>query len=609
MLSDQPTEDTTKPAAIRPSLSNQALAATSRPFLFWLSFLLLNLLLFLPAYYVNRADNSLLPPLAGDWREAARQLLAWRHNLDPFRLNAEFTALIGMWVFLPRLRATRGRSLFLALISGVYMLVLLYAIYENLSLSFYREDPVFYVQARLIVDGLPFLLRHLALSPASLALAGAAVALAIVVISGLLHLLTEEQSTASLGAFSRAALLALLFLILASFLFNGRALAGPKSVVSCLTCKLSRNISSSFVAAERVRGMEQLSFDQFYDYGAYGLVAQPDIYLIFVESYGSVLYRRQKLKDPYLALVEGLEQELQNEGWHAATILSESPTWGGGSWMAYTSTLFGLRVDSHPAYLSLLERFADGGYPHLGATLQQMGYQPARVTSLSVELDDEQWEQYKAFYGVERWLRYGDLAYDGKHYGWGPAPPDQYVLNAANEKLKASSEPLFLFMIMQNSHYPWQEVPEIVSDWRELADGSEANPQRKIMIPKVTADPANFLESIRYELTVLTDFILQEVDEEAIVILVGDHQPGYITNRAGGYDTPLHIISRDDALVNSLSAYGFEEGLSVGEAEAGMKHEGFYSLLMRALLDRYGRGDRLPPPYWPDGVQKYESPD
>lgn len=605
MLSEPPQEDTTKPATLQAPAIINSLAATLRPSLFWLAFLLLNLFLFLPAYLLNRADNSLLPPVSSDWQEAARQLLAWRQNLDPFRLNAEFALLFALWIFLPRLRGSRWRNPFLAFAACVYVLALLYAIYEQLSLSFYRDDPIFYAQAQLVFDGLPFVLRHLALSPASFALGGAATVLAFLAIACLLHLLASEQSVSSLGALSRTTLFGLVLLILASFLLNGRALAGPKIVVSCLTCKVGRNIRGSLAMAEQVQSMKQLSFDQAYDYSDYSLLARPDIYLIFIESYGGILYRRQ-LKEPYLELLGELETELADAGWQAATILSESPTWGGGSWMAYSSALFGLRVDSHPAYLALLDRFGDGDYPHLGRTLQEMGYRHARVTSISVELGEEEWEQYQDFYGTDRWLRYSDLGYNGRHYGWGPAPPDQYVLNAVHEELQKNGEPLFLFMITQNSHYPWQDVPELAAEWQALNDGSEFNPQPNIKTPKVTVDVDDFMRSIRYELQFLTRFILEEVDDDAIFILIGDHQPGYITRPEDGLETPLHILSKDESLAASLTAYGFERGLRLDEPRTGIKHEGLYSLIMRVLLERYGRGDRLPPPYWPDGVQNLE---
>lgn len=66
--------------------------------------------------------------------------------------------------------------------------------------------------------------------------------------------------------------------------------------------------------------------------------------LVFVESYGSVLYKRPDYALAYTALLDELQSALTADGWHTASALSEAPTWGGGSWMAYTSALFGLRI-------------------------------------------------------------------------------------------------------------------------------------------------------------------------------------------------------------------------------------------------------------------------
>lgn len=272
--------------------------------------------------------------------------------------------------------------------------------------------------------------------------------------------------------------------------------------------------------------------------------------------------------------------------------------------MAYTSTFFGMRVDSHPAYLTLLDRFDDGSFPHLGRTLQEMGYFHGRVTALPAQVSDEQWQQYQRFFNTDRWLRYEDLAYQGPHFGWGPAPPDQFVLGEANDLLQAAagSQPLLLFLITQNSHYPWQEIPQLVTDRRTLNDGSGKDVQPNLQTPRVDVSLDDYMAAITYELRFLSRFIAEDAHDQAIFILVGDHQPGYITRKADGYQTPLHIISKDQALLDKVAAYGFQPGMLASDALARMKHEGFYSLFMRALLERYGRGDRLPPPYLPQGL-------
>src|SRR5690606_5686339 len=136
-----------------------------------------------------------------------------------------------------------------------------------------------------------------------------------------------------------------------------------------------------------------------------------------------------------------METTLEENGLHIASTLSESPTWGGGSWLAYTSALYGLRLEEHPQYLAFLERYQDEGerYANFGDYLRQQGYTFAWLTSIAAELKEEKRQMYQDFYGVDHWLQYGDLQYDGMRYGWGPAPPDQYSLNAVREALLAQT--------------------------------------------------------------------------------------------------------------------------------------------------------------------------
>ncbi|UCC53706.1 MAG: hypothetical protein JSV68_06965, partial [Anaerolineaceae bacterium] len=65
----------------------------------------------------------------------------------------------------------------------------------------------------------------------------------------------------------------------------------------------------------------------------------------------------------------------------------------------------------------------------------------------------------------------------------------------------------------------------------------------------------------------------------------------------------LHIISKDRAFVRSFAEYGFDPGLKVQDPLPAMRHEGFYSLFMRVLLQQYGQGGSKLPEYLPDGIQ------
>lgn len=583
------------------------LAAAEHPDLaFWLSFWLLNGLLFVPLYVFNQETSSFWPVEDGGGQTAqlvARQLFLWRNNADMFRLGMEVVLLAALWVNVRWLWQQRRQRFYRVVFAVGYIVAFSYAVYESISLSLYQVDPVFYAQYRLVTDGVPFVIEHLRW-PWPVFVGGAALLAALIAaVLGLIRALIGGAPPARLSGWTRIALAALAFWVLAAPLASGVSPASPKSVVNSLAAKMGQNVVDSLALRDKIGAFDSRLPQQVYDYRGQKLLQQPDIYLIFVESYGSVLYKRPDWRIAYEALLAALQQELAGEGWHAATALSDSPTWGGGSWMAYTSALFGLRIDNHTEYLSLLEKYQEAAYPDLGRYLQSQGYYATFVTSISRELRASDRQQYVNFYGVDDWVDYSRLNYQGPRYGWGPAPPDQYVLWYMEQELsKAPDQPAFLFYITQNSHYPWTPQPDLVADWQALNQPSE---DPSAPLPDQVSSVAkrrNYLSAVEYQLRFLTDFILRTGHDNAIYVLFGDHQPQQVSRRSDGFATPVHIISRDADFVEAWRDYGFVDGLAVQDSAPVMRHEGFYSLFVRNLLASYGQGGKVLPAYLPDGI-------
>jgi hypothetical protein len=569
---------------------------------FWLAFWVLNGLLFLPLYLFNQESASLFPGPAlfanGLWLGINR-LLIWRENLDPVRLSLELTLVVALWSTIRRLQRPTVRGI----VVGLYLVALSYYLYEAIMVSIYRADPVFYSHYFLVRDGLPFLARHLQTSIWLYigGLVGLAVALAVLV--GLLNLLLISAMEPKLPRWTRQGIALLAGMALVSGLCYRGDTASSEMVVSSLGFKLQKNIASSRQLFHDIASFDDARAHQVYNYAGYGLQQTPDLYLIFIESYGSVLYKRKDYHKAYTALLAELEGKFGEAGWHTRSTLSESPTWGGGSWLAYTSLLLGLRIDNHPQYLSLLNKYQVERYPGLGHYLQSQGYYYAWVSSIANELDDQMWSKYTRFTGVDAWLRHSDLHYSGPEYGWGPAPPDQYVLHYANELLQArTDQPLFFVTLTQNSHYPWTPQPTLVEDWQSLTE-IEAQP---LETPPDEVERSvkrqNYLRAIEYQLRMLTDFILNTGNENSLFILVGDHQPPQVSRRSDGWATPVHLISREQALVDAFADYGFTPGLAVQSLEPSLHHEGFYSLFVRVLQGQYGADRIALPQYLPTGV-------
>ncbi|MEZ4582405.1 MAG: hypothetical protein R3A10_12350 [Caldilineaceae bacterium] len=188
-----------------------------------------------------------------------------------------------------------------------------------------------------------------------------------------------------IGHWSQMALAVLMGVGLLSLVAYRGVLAKPEMVFSSLGYKLDRNIHESLRLYNDASAISDRAIRQAYDYSQYDLAETPNIYLIFVESYGSVLYKRDDYAVAYRELLDALEPRYADAGWHVATTLSTSPTWGGGSWMAYTSAMFGLHIAEHPYYMTLFDQYQQLDYPDLATWLQEQGYTYYRASTLSKE--------------------------------------------------------------------------------------------------------------------------------------------------------------------------------------------------------------------------------
>lgn len=572
---------------------------------FWVAYGALNLLLFLPLSLLGRDAQTVSTPLLADgWQAALTRLFVWREGMDPLRISIELTVTAALWVWVRRLR---GRT-FRILAAVVYLTALVYAIYAAVLLFIWLLEPNFYSQIQLARDGLPFLLEHLGsgwwMAVGALLAVAAGVALVLLLLDALFTAgAAVHLRRAGRGLIATAALLCLTALFRYQF-YTAR----PEMVASSLGYKLERNIAASRQMRRDVLAFDDRVVQAAYAYAPAALSHQPNIYLIFIESYGTVLYKRDDLRAAYTRLLGELESELAAGGWQSASALSISPTWGGGSWMAYTSALLGVHIDNQPQYLSLLNKYQVDTYPSLGRTLHNQGYRFAWLSALEDNFGEIAWQRTSRFYSIDTLFRSDDVDYAGPGYGWGPAPPDQYTLNKAIDSLRSESDqPLFFFTITQNSHYPWAPLPTLADDWRTLtAPGTGA----AAAAPRVDPDTIehaerrqNYLRAVTYQLQMLTRLIEEQGDDNALFVLVGDHQPPVVSRRSDGWETPVHVISRDAALVGAFAPYGFTPGLVAESMETTLHHEGLYSLLMRVLAARDGEQTAALPAWLPNGAE------
>ncbi|RMG58053.1 MAG: hypothetical protein D6722_24035 [Bacteroidetes bacterium] len=579
---------------------------------FWGLFVCLNLLLFLPVYLFNADDVSFLPS-HGIWGEGAPwwQGLLVRSNLDLFRLSAEWALLVTLGGLLVRWR--RGPALWRWLATSLYLFLLIYQLYYAGSIRIYGQHPLILNDLVLAKEVLPIYLDQLSggswlIYPLALLGLGVVIALVVLLIRTLSRLMARMSGLSLWGG------LALIWLLVLLGTLGSRGLDfRPDYFAVQWTSPL---IQRSLVM-EDLNKIEQLPGKLIYQgYDQMPLARKPDIYLLFIESYGRAIATKPWTRDAYYALIQNLEDSLRQAGWHSQSAYSEAPILGGKSWLSFTTVMTGVKIDNQLHFNDLLSLHPN--YPHLMHYLKGQGYGVYRMKTFSKQKasTEEAYALQDNFFGFDRWVKHGDIPYQGFEYDFHGGIPDQYALGYFRDEVVGdTTKPTFLFFITMASHVPWFPPPPVVADWRQL-DSITEDPYHIPIADTVTRRYDRFMarledkmafryaKAIRYDLQMAKEFILSHPREDALFIVLGDHQPPALTYYGGdGLEVPVHLISRDSALLSGFEAYGFQPGMTADTTlPAPLQHAGIYSMLMRELTTRYGTGRRARPVYLKEGI-------
>lgn len=346
------------------------------------------------------------------------------------------------------------------------------------------------------------------------------------------------------------------------------------------------------------------------------LQQRPDVQLYIIESYGRVLATRARTAGDWLDRMDALDAALRAGGWHTASGWCAAPVSGGRSWLADGSLVTGMPIRHESVYRHLLERL--GPLPDLVEFFADQGYRTVRVAPKDRERPGIQMTNDLRF-GEQ--IAFAELAYRGPALGWGWIP-DQYSLGYINDNV-IDGPPLFLLFHMVSSHIPWDPPPPILDDWRALPllDGAPS-PESAMSLPKQTywalrrykrdeevrvrrggkggLTMESYAAAVDYDLTLLTEHLLQFPERDALIVIMGDHQPPLVGRRAS-MDVPMHLLSRDPALLQEFLDQGFTPGMAIApEIDTTLRHEGFFSLVVRALTRCCS--DSPLPDYSPDGT-------
>jgi hypothetical protein len=522
------------------------------------------------------------------------------------QLNLEVAVLFSLWVIFAGRLGKRGLRWFAAGFGLFYILALVYKFYAGALSGLYQMEANFFNDYSFVLGEMSFLLDALNLSWWVYLAAGTGIIVLVGVIIWGARRTIEGVPISSLGRPNRIGLIAFgLIAILVGSLFPEQT-ADLRLPVSSVTAEAAENIRRSLETRDYIKTFAAIEPGDSYDYDQYSLTETPDVYFIFVESYGSVLYKRQHFTVPYLAMLGKLEQSLADDNWSAVSTLSEAPIWGGGSWMSYTSALFGLLIDQQSEYVALKEKYSEQEYPNIGRFFSSQGYDYVWVTSIDRQQIEKRQENDRRFYGADRWITFDTLNYQGPLFGWGPSAPDQFTFGFIQDFVSQSEQPAFLVYLTQNSHYPWTPLPPVLDDWRDLnkldlQDGVLNEAEKQGL--SLGESRQNYMQAMDNTLDSLAEFIKMLENENSVIVLIGDHQPPTVSRHTDGYGTMVHIISQDIDLLESFQENGFENGLVLEHLEPTIRHEGIYSLFVRNFISQYGKNPSKLPAYLPNGHQ------
>jgi hypothetical protein len=282
-----------------------------------------------------------------------------------------------------------------------------------------------------------------------------------------------------------------------------------------------------------------------------------NVYLFLIESYGQTLFGHPVHQQRFAPAIERFAATLDRGGYAVCSRYLRSPTLGGASWLAFGTLESGVWLPNQLRYGYLMA----SQVPPLAHYFEKAGYRTISVMPGTTM----PWPEGR-YFAYQKEYHARDLDYRGPAFGFAPMP-DQFVLDRIYRTEIAPREvPLFVRYVLVSTHAPFHRQPEYLVDWERLGDGSVFHQLAPIEFPNNWPDLTEafdaYLTSIDYELTVLGDYLTRFDHGDALVIMLGDHQPNaHITGPEAPSLVPVHVISRHAEHLAPFRRMGFATGI------------------------------------------------
>jgi hypothetical protein len=304
-----------------------------------------------------------------------------------------------------------------------------------------------------------------------------------------------------------------------------------------------------------------------------------DVFLVYVESYGTIVLDDPAYRAALAPALDEFAAQTRAAGYGIVSARLTSPVFGAGSWLAHGTLASGLKLD--PFLYRLL---TDSSRLSLPRYLRAAGHRTVAV----MPGIKKPWPEGD-FFGFERSYYAADLGYGGPPFGWF-AIPDQYTLARLDQaELGPGHKPLFAEIVLVSSHTPFAPVPPYVADWGDAGPYksiAQAEWQQIYQEPDWAHLDRPYRESIAYDLKTLAGW-LARLDGKGLVIVLGDHQPPVVSGASSPWTVPVHVLSRDPALLAPFEHAGYVAG-AFPPADGLVK--GMETFLGDFLADFSGKG-------------------
>ncbi len=363
--------------------------------------------------------------------------------------------------------------------------------------------------------------------------------------------------------------------VLLIFLSLGFAFGRGESITDKILAQLSKRKATRAepvaqnISKERDRPVSAV------DRGAFSRLGNRNVLMFIVESYGFTTYSKPAHFKPLQKTFKEVEDQLTSSGYYIFSSFITSPVIGGLSWLADATLLTGIKIDSQQKYDALLRSETRS----LPSILKRAGYYTLIAAPGTVHGD---WEEGRLFYSFQESRLGWDYGYKGPMFSFVPVP-DQYAIYFIQNKIlkEDRDRPYFVLYTLVSSHGPFNKIPAYIEDWEKLNDGSIYYNSHILYFDNDWISGKQYDEgyvaAIRYVLTVLSGYLTGFIEDDTLIIVVGDHQPKFpVTVRGAPFSVPIHFISRDKSLLEPLTRHGYTRGLI---PDKNLTHRGMETFL------------------------------